>query len=110
MKSLNGQPDIENSFDLIKLSHHGSRKSLSNDLAKFIRCSKFIISTNHTSKKHPDKECLSRIIYVNKTNLMDTSFYYNYDIPKMIFKDDEKFKWNIHEYKPNFDNGITVSL
>lgn len=49
-------------FDLVKVSHHGSNKNISNRLLEIIECDKFLISTDGTHHKHPDLATIAKII------------------------------------------------
>jgi beta-lactamase superfamily II metal-dependent hydrolase len=72
-------------LEYMKVSHHASSGNTNEELLKMIDCNKFIICTDGTHNGHPSKECLSRIIkccdYVE--------FYFNYDVYKNIFSDNE---------------------
>ncbi|WP_165999288.1 MBL fold metallo-hydrolase [Bacillus sp. Cs-700] len=76
-------------IDLMKVSHHGSRKNTSTDLLDLIDCSRYLISTNGGKVKRllPDKECLSRIISNNEERKVE--FYFNYPVFGNIFSDEE---------------------
>lgn len=55
-------------FDLIKLSHHGSKYNISSNFLKHIKCSNFLISTDGSgSHKHPDIETISKLIISHKS-------------------------------------------
>lgn len=50
-------------FDLVKISHHGSKFNTTKNLLDKIKCQNFIISTNGpVSYGHPDPTCLEKII------------------------------------------------
>jgi hypothetical protein len=49
-------------LDAFKLSHHGSRKNLSNNLLQLLRCPRYLISTSGKQFGHPDNEALSRVV------------------------------------------------
>ncbi len=48
--------------DAVKVSHHGSRRNTSLDLCRRIRSPRWLISTNGAQFRHPDPECLARIV------------------------------------------------
>lgn len=51
------------SFDLVKVSHHGSKYNISSDFLKKIKCKKFLISTDGSGNhEHPDKETIAKIL------------------------------------------------
>jgi hypothetical protein len=49
-------------LDAFKLSHHGSKNNLSEELLSRIECSCFLISTNGARHHHPDPEAIARIL------------------------------------------------
>ncbi|ESU28724.1 hypothetical protein FLJC2902T_13160 [Flavobacterium limnosediminis JC2902] len=74
--------------ELIKLSHHGSKKNNPVELFKLIDTSKYIISTNGDQHGHPDKATIARILSVNQK----AEIYFNYPtlISKIILEEDKK--------------------
>ncbi len=61
--------------DVVKISHHGSRRNTSDELLQIIKSNHFIISANANKKHfHPNKETLCRII--KNKGLEDTKFYF----------------------------------
>lgn len=48
--------------DAIKLSHHGSRANVTNDLLKAIRADHYVFSTNNAIFNHPDDEAVARVL------------------------------------------------
>lgn len=48
--------------DVIKLSHHGSRANVTNDLLKAVTARHYVFSTNNSYFKHPDEEAVARVI------------------------------------------------
>jgi beta-lactamase superfamily II metal-dependent hydrolase len=49
-------------LDAIKLSHHGSRGNVTNDLLKAVQADHYIVSTNGAIFNHPDDEAIARVI------------------------------------------------
>jgi len=77
--------------ELVKLSHHGSKKNTNQKFLDVVNSHKFIISTNGDKHNHPDKEALSRIIKNPKRDGEKIEFWFNYEednYPK-IFTDEE---------------------
>ncbi len=93
LDALNKRFEHDINFDLVKLSHHGSRKNISKDFIEKIKCSKFLISTNGQSYNHPDKETLSKIIYSNYQRNKSTEFILNYPLSTQYFHKDEYEKY-----------------
>jgi len=70
-------------FDYVKLSHHGSVKSISTKLLSLIECNNFIVSTNGgmAKSKHPDVETIAKLsTLVDRGEADDINFYFNYPI------------------------------
>jgi len=91
-------------IDFVKLSHHGSKHNLNQDLLDIIDTDMFIISTNGTHK-HPDKETLCKIIMNperDKTKKINLIFNYKTvcDRFKQIFTqdftEDERSRYNFN--------------
>lgn len=71
-------PDLENIwFDVIKVSHHGSKGNTSPSLLKLIDSDQYFISTNSKLFTHPDTEVLARII--NRPTEKTRHLYFNYE-------------------------------
>lgn len=83
--------------DLVKISHHASKKNTSKELLELIKCEKFIISTNSLKHGLPDKLTLARII----KNTPSCSLIFNYDIVRKVFSDDDL---NYGEFKAEYIN------
>lgn len=64
-------------FDFVKVSHHGSKRNISNELLEIINCKKFLISTDGTHD-FPDKEAVAKILL--NANNTDTELYFNYPL------------------------------
>ncbi len=74
-KTLGMLPKAKRRFDLVKLSHHGSRKNISDKLLDMIDCQRFLISTNGTRHHHPDPEAIAKIL---KRKTGRKTLYFNY--------------------------------
>lgn len=77
-------------FDLVKVSHHGSNKNISQRLIDLIECKKFIISTDGKRHNHPNIESISKIL--NRKNKKTIELIFNYNIPKVEFLKCNKLK------------------
>ncbi len=60
--SISALPAEERRFDLVKLSHHGSKNNLSRALLNIVDCRRFAVSTDGSRHHHPDAEAIARII------------------------------------------------
>jgi hypothetical protein len=49
-------------LDSFKLPHHGSKYNLSRDLLEKLDCQNYLISTDGTQFKHPDRQAIARVI------------------------------------------------
>ena len=49
-------------LDLFKISHHGSKGTVSRELLSRVQCPRFAISTNGSIYRHPDAEAVARIV------------------------------------------------
>ena len=92
-------------FDYIKLSHHGSATSISNELIGLISCNNYIISTNGGKGKsrHPSRETIAKIaLNSDRAGNQIINFYFNYPISKIESKNgilvtkEEADKYNIN--------------
>lgn len=69
--------------DFVKLSHHGSKYNISNDLLDIISCDNFIISTNGgmANAYHPDREAIAKLLYHPHRDMNSTvHFFFNYKL------------------------------
>jgi len=83
-------------FDLIKISHHGSKNNTSSELLKYIDSEKYVFSTNGFIHNHPDKETIARII--SREVKFTRNLYFNYPLDKINdFKNDNLM--DIYNYK-----------
>ncbi|BES62692.1 ComEC/Rec2 family competence protein [Dysgonomonas capnocytophagoides] len=60
--------------DFVKISHHGSKANTNVELLELIQTNNFLISSNGSRHKLPDKRCLARII----KNKKQVNLYFNY--------------------------------
>ncbi|MFN0201631.1 MAG: ComEC/Rec2 family competence protein [Bacteroidia bacterium] len=83
-------------LDAVKLSHHGSKRSISSELIAMLDCDTWIISTDASRHGLPNKEALARILTHPSRNWKKRyTFIFNYDNKKLrsIFT-----KWEMKEY------------
>ncbi|MEH7495907.1 MBL fold metallo-hydrolase, partial [Neobacillus niacini] len=78
--------------DIMKVSHHASKKNTSTELLKMLDCTEFIISTDGSKHGLPNKQSLARIIRIMKKPL---TFYFNYSSMNKIFSSQECEENNI---------------
>lgn len=67
-------------FDCVKLSHHGSKFSITKEFLSIIKSDKFIISTNggHGKSYHPDRATIAKIVCSPFRSKSIITFYLNY--------------------------------
>src|SRR5262249_42627445 len=85
----------DNRFELVafKPSHHGSRRSLNNDLLKILACNRYLISTDGIYYKHPHREAIARIVAQGGK---PPRLCFNYCTPHNSVWDEPEL---IHDYK-----------
>lgn len=81
LKEIYGEEVKKINYDLIKLSHHGSKRNINEDFVNIITSDKYLISTNGLTHGLPNKETLVKIVSNRKEK---TTVYFNY--PKIIEK------------------------
>jgi beta-lactamase superfamily II metal-dependent hydrolase len=91
-------------IDVVKLSHHGSKKNTNDALLRLIDCQKFVVSANaNKSHYHPNKETLVRVL--EHFGIEETNFYFvnkNTEIEKIFTKAP-----NVNTHYPQFkEEGI----
>lgn len=74
-------------LEFVKVSHHGSRNNTNLELLNLLDCRSFIISTNGSIHRHPDKAVIARILKHNDQNVI----LFNYETAlHTIFSKEEK--------------------
>lgn len=86
--------ETNKNYDIIKVSHHGSKNNMNIDLLNLIKSNFFIISTNGALYNHPDKESLSYIVSHYKETIT-LAFNYKNIFDKKIFTESEVDKYSI---------------
>lgn len=71
---------VDSQFDLVKISHHGSKFNTTKNLLDKIKCRDFIISTNGPiSYGHPAPSCLEKIVNsCNRNGYDGCTLHFNY--------------------------------
>lgn len=97
-------------FDLIKISHHGSKNNTSPELLKYIDSEKFIFSTNGLIHNHPDKETIARIIY--RETKFTRTLYFNYQLETIndFKKESLKDKYNYKIIEGSCDKPLEINF
>lgn len=99
-------------FDLVKISHHGSRFNTSPELLEMIDCQKFLISVCPDNiHSFPHKETLAKIVERNYSKKVTTEFFFNYqEFVNSIFSEQEKEKWMIRCYGPETNSILEIDI
>lgn len=94
-----------NKFELVKLSHHGSKYNTSLEFLNLIDCNKFVVSTDASKHGLPDKLTLARVYKSNSR----ATIYFNYPEivrPKVFSEEEisyfEELEFNISEDETTF--------
>ncbi|MED3575474.1 MBL fold metallo-hydrolase [Cytobacillus praedii] len=105
LRNLGYSDENKLQVDILKISHHASKKNTSPDLLKIIDCEKFIVSSDGSKHGLPNKQSLSRIV---KSMGKPVTFYFNYSSMKKIFSPEECKEHNITCVYLDRDNDYTV--
>lgn len=92
LKNLGYSEENKLKIDVMKISHHASKKNTCSELLKLLDCEKFIISSDGSKHGLPNKQSLARIV-----RIMDkpVTFYFNYSSMNKIFSSQECIDNNI---------------
>ena len=82
-----------------KLSHHGSKGTLSPTLLDRLDCARFLISTDGSRHDHPDREAVARIL--TRTPGRAVALIGNYGSEEML-------EWDIPALRSHF--GYTIEV
>lgn len=97
-------------FHIVKLSHHGSKNNISNELLKLWKCNKYIISTNGERYNHPDLQCLAKLI-VKQTDYKKIFFNYkNNRVLRTFNKAEYKKTYKYDLVMPNENDPIITNI
>lgn len=66
-------------FDIVKLPHHGSYRSITKEIIEKINCTNFVLCTNSKKYYLPNKRALLKILkYSNRADRQPINFIFNY--------------------------------
>lgn len=98
-------------FELIKLPHHASYRSLNSEILQKLNCKNFVVSTS--SKKHylPNKKAFLKIINNRKSNEIIT-FFFNYGevISNLKISKTEEKEYNLNLVSNNKNYGYAFNI
>lgn len=98
-------------FDLVKMSHHGSKANICKELMELIDCTSFLFTTSggDGGAYHPDRMTLACLNYwPRKRNYEKLKLYFNYPLSMImernrgLLKDEEKELFNIEDKYINY--------
>lgn len=93
-------------FDLIKLPHHGSYRSLSKNILEKLTCSKFVICTNSKTHSFPNKRAILKVlkhIHRDKDNTIEFAFNYETALDNLKITSKEMKHYNFELISTNKD-------
>jgi hypothetical protein len=95
-------------LDAFKVSHHGSANNTSQELLAQLRCPRYLISTSGAQFRHPDPECIARII---KFGGQAKTLFFNYRSPTTATWDDAEARAK-YQYNTVYGTGgaLTITL
>ncbi len=99
----------EYKFDLVKLSHHGSKHNTDLDLLTLIDCNNYIISTNSNKYDHPDPETIKLLSDRAREKGCNFNIYINYSIEPII-RQRYKSEYNTELYNLTFIHQQDIEL
>ncbi|MED5121609.1 MBL fold metallo-hydrolase [Priestia megaterium] len=94
-------------LDLMKISHHASKKNTSPELLELLDCEKFIVSSDGSKHGLPNKQSLARIVSILNRPV---TFYFNYSSMKKIFTSQECTEYKITCIYLNSSKDYTVEV
>lgn len=103
------QSGMNTSYDLVKISHHGSARNNYSWL-KLIQSKYYLISTDGSKHDHPDIEVIVNIILSNPSNEKIICFNNDLEIINNINDEDLMRKYNFSVMRPNCEGGIEIEL
>lgn len=97
-------------LDVLKLSHHGSAGSTSNELLDLLDCPRYLVSTSGASYGHPKPEAISRVV-VRGGKDIELLFNYRTEFNEPWAAAGLKRKWRYSTVYPDFGReGLALEL
>ncbi|RBW68220.1 ComEC/Rec2 family competence protein [Bacillus taeanensis] len=107
LKNLGYSESNKLKVDLVKVSHHGSKRNTNTELLNMLDCTNYLISTDGSKHGLPNKESLAKIIC---TMNQPINFYFNYSNMRKIFSQEECEHFNINCFFLSEENDYTVEV
>ena len=99
------------SVELVKLSHHCCRKSMSYRFLDIVDCQRFIVSANGSKANLPNKSNIAKILtHPQRDKSKPILFYFNYEavIDKLKITEAEYIEFNFRCLGPNYQYGNII--
>lgn len=96
--------------DVVKVSHHGSRNNISQDLLNLIDAKHYLVSTNGAKYRHPDAAAMAAII---QGSVRIPVLWFNYKSEQTLpwrNKTDEGLRKYYTRYPPGNKAGVRLNL
>ncbi len=100
---------LDINFDLVKISHHGSKKNNYKWL-ELIKAKYYLFSTDNSKHNHPDMEAIVNTIISNSDSEKIICFNNNLEIISNIDDEELKEKYKYSVMKPNREWGMEIEL
>lgn len=99
-------------LDLLKASHHGSKKNTSRELIEIVDCRQIAISTNGSLHQHPDPESIARFIHYGPAGAKNLFFNYgsNWTLPWADSDTMAKYRYRTHFPPPDQQGRMEIDL
>ena len=97
--------------ELVKLSHHCCRKSMSYQFLELVDCQRFIVSANGSKANLPNKSNIAKILtHPQRDKSKSITFYFNYGevIDKLKITSAEYQEYNFSCLGPNYQHGNII--
>jgi beta-lactamase superfamily II metal-dependent hydrolase len=103
-------PNKKLKLDAFKIPHHGSKHNINQQLLQKIECNRYLISTDGTLYKHPDREAIAKIIKYSTPN-PELIFNYNNEYTQIWDDARQKQKYSYTTTYPSVsEKGKIINL
>ena len=99
--------------DAFVVPHNGSARNLSRELLELIDCERYLVASDGTKFKHPDRETIARILtYGRTTPDAPLTLVFNYRTPftEVWANPELKARYRYEAIYPTGDGGIKVAI
>ncbi|MGH0830069.1 MBL fold metallo-hydrolase [Bacillus pretiosus] len=99
----------EDNFDLVKVSHHGSLKNTTNELAGILCSTRYLFSANGV-KKHPNPQTIIKLLAANSKFKKQLYFNYKTETSRVFEKNELQEKYNYEIINGNGEEPLLIEL